>query len=128
MPITNITNYHQQLHHCFKALTPDVFMYTTESHLEMISVPNNKKTTIFKTRGIQTFDVHRNLAALGFHSIQKVSLVNINTPLKEVEHFDTSMEGQLVNHIKFYHDAQAQLKLMIAGNDRDLQMFDVQKG
>ena len=124
IPLKEIYNHHFQLHHSFKALTPNTFLYSTKTHLEMLNVPNLKKTVALECKDVTSVDCYINLVACA-HAGRHISLVNLESPNIEVKKFYLNMEQELINHVKLYNDPVHGLRLVCGGNDKAIKIFDV---
>lgn len=91
IPIRDISNHHFQLHHNFKALSPNTFLYPTKTHLEILNVPNLKKTNVLDVEQVTCIDNHVNLVACA-HGGRHISLINLESPGIEVRKFYLNME------------------------------------
>ena len=91
--------------------------------MELLSLQQNKRTPLLKCEEITSIDQYKDFLACS-HGSQTVSVVNLQKPEKEAEKIFLTIEQSLINHVKFFHNQSDNLRLMIAGNDKLVQIFD----
>jgi hypothetical protein len=98
IPVQDIQNHHFQLHHSFKAISPNTFIYPTTTHVEMLNVPNLKKTVLLNSSEITCVTSSGVLMACA-HRGRKIDIVNMEEPGVVVKSFNLDMEQEQINHI-----------------------------
>lgn len=126
-PIDTIDNYHFQLHHIFKSITPRDFIYPTETELILQNLETFNKTTLISQGKITCVDYFGDFVACA-HEGEHVSIINLNDPGRVVKRVQLTLDQQLINHVKFLKEATGGIKLMAGGNDKSVRVFDLEAG
>jgi len=124
--VPQIANNHFQLHYSFEVLSPTKYIHTVKDGISIFDVALQTGEKVAKGDCIYSFDVYGEILAYGCESD-----LFIKSLAKEEEELNAStkltLEENIVNHVEFLNSRTGAVQLMVGGNSKNINIFDMEQ-
>lgn len=121
----SIKNTHFQLHNNLQACSNFDFIFPTNYGLLHLNTQTMQTHPLLTKSGVCTMDTHKSLLVAG-HMDSYISLIDLETSnLLLQDLFREQAADNLLNSLRFVDDRSGALKVAVAGNRANIEVFDI---
>lgn len=121
----SIKNTHFQLHNNLQACSNFDFIFPTSSGLLHLNTQTMQTQSLLNKAGVCTMDTHKSLLIAG-HMDSHISLLDLESSKVLLQDlFREQDTDNLLNSLRFVDDRSGALKVALAGNRSNIEVFDI---
>ena len=124
-PLKSIENYHLQLHHNFKAISPRDFVYPTLAGIELFNTENMRITSVPGKPKTTCIDYFEGILGI-IHSDNYLAIYDLAKSGLKKPIFEIELNERLSNHLQLYKDFRGSLRCIVCGNSANVVIYDLE--